>query len=236
MKSKVMIDRRFCGPPDSGNGGYVCGLTAGYLSGEVEVTLRQPPPLDTPLDVEMTGGDQVRLVGKSGLVAEGRGSIVECEIPFRPSFEQARSAAEHYSGFDDHFYPTCFVCGPDRQSGDGLRIFAGPLKGTDAVAAPWVPDPSLADASGRTSAKFVWAALDCPGYFAVNQNRHRYMLLGRMAATVVRLPRTNERCIVAGWHIGTEGRKHFAATVLFSEGGNLLGKARATWIETKPPS
>jgi hypothetical protein len=31
MTGSVTVEPRFCGPPDSGNGGYVCGLVADYL-------------------------------------------------------------------------------------------------------------------------------------------------------------------------------------------------------------
>ena len=235
MKNQVIIDRRYCGPPDSGNGGYVCGLVAGFLEGEVEVTLRRPPPLDTPMTVQLTGQQHVRLLEGSDLVAEGRSNPVVFDIPVRPSFEQARLASRGYSGFDQHFYPTCFVCGPARKAGDGLRVFAGPLPADDGVAAPWVPDPSLADATGNVAAEFVWAALDCPGYFAVNSERHRYMLLGRMAAAIHHRPRPGDRCVVVAWHSGSEGRKHFALSALLTDSGNLLGQAVATWIEIDRP-
>ena len=45
------IQRRFCGPPNSGNAGYVCGMLARHITGAAEVTLRAPPPLETELDV-----------------------------------------------------------------------------------------------------------------------------------------------------------------------------------------
>ena len=46
----VMIPRRFNGPPDSGNGGYSCGVVAALLDAPaVEVTLRAPPPLEREL-------------------------------------------------------------------------------------------------------------------------------------------------------------------------------------------
>jgi hypothetical protein len=48
----LVIPSRFCGPPGSGNGGYVCGRIAAYLDGPVTVTLRRPPPLATPMTVE----------------------------------------------------------------------------------------------------------------------------------------------------------------------------------------
>src|SRR5215472_8325674 len=44
MKS-VLIEKRFCGPPTSANGGYVCGLLATHIDGNAEITLRAPPPL-----------------------------------------------------------------------------------------------------------------------------------------------------------------------------------------------
>ena len=40
----MTIPRRFCGPPNSGNGGYVCGTLARCIPGAAEVTLRAPPP------------------------------------------------------------------------------------------------------------------------------------------------------------------------------------------------
>ena len=47
----MIIAPRFCGPQDSGNGGYTAGLLAKQLGGSVEVTLRQPPPLGRDLVV-----------------------------------------------------------------------------------------------------------------------------------------------------------------------------------------
>ena len=49
---ELVIPSRFCGPPASGNGGYVCGRVAGYLDGPVTVTLRRPVPLAVPMTVE----------------------------------------------------------------------------------------------------------------------------------------------------------------------------------------
>ena len=213
----------------------MCGLTAGFLGGQIEVTLRKPPPLDVAMDVDISGKDRVRLMDKLDLVAEACSSEVSLELPFYPSYEQALEASKRYSGFDRHFYPTCFVCGPSRSSGDGLRIFAGPLRDQQGVAAPWIPDTSLTGKSGSVRAEFVWAALDCPGYFAVNPDRHRYMLLGRMAADIRHRPQAGERCVVTAWPIGAEGRKHFAASALISATGRLLGIAKATWIETTRP-
>ena len=56
MRNQITIAKRFCGPPRSGNGGYVCGSLAAFVEGTAEVTLRRPPPLDRPLFVEREDG------------------------------------------------------------------------------------------------------------------------------------------------------------------------------------
>ena len=85
---------------------------------------------------------------------------------------------------------------------------------------------------GKVAAEFHWAALDCPGYFAVSGGR-RVMLLGEMQAHLDRRVRVGESCTVIGWRIGTEGRKHQAGTAIFDGEGELCARARATWIEVK---
>ena len=51
----LTIPPRFNGPAGVGNGGYVCGRIAAYIDGPATVTLRRPPPLDTPMQVERDG-------------------------------------------------------------------------------------------------------------------------------------------------------------------------------------
>lgn len=217
-----MIDRRFRGPSESGNGGYTCGLVASFVDGPAEVTLRLPPPLDTPLRVERDDG-AVRVFDADRLVAEARPAEVHVRPLDPPAFDVASRAALPEGDLDSPF-PQCFVCGPHREPGDGLRIFAGPLH-DGAVTAPWVP-------SGRyTGPEFVWSALDCPGAYACGFGERGVLVLGRLAARVDAMPRAGERCVVVGWPLGEEGRKAYAGTALYGEGGRLLGVARATWIE-----
>ena len=68
---ELRIASRFCGPPESGNGGYSSGLLAGLLGSSVEVTLRKPPPLERTLLAELTGEHAVLSV-EGDLVAEAR--------------------------------------------------------------------------------------------------------------------------------------------------------------------
>ena len=76
----------------------------------------------------------------------------------------------------------------------------------------------------------VWAALDCPGAFAIGFGAGRTSVLGRLHAHVLDVPAAEERCVVMGWPLpGSEGRKQLAGTALFGD-GRLLAVARSTWI------
>ena len=161
MTDSLVIPPRFCGPPDSGNGGYVCGRIAGYVDGPVTVTLRQPPPLATPMTVERDGEGSVRMHHDRTLIAEAASSPGRPapEIPGPVSMAEARAVAGRARYYTDPLFPECFVCGMGRGPGDGLRIFPGPLAGRPLWAAPWTPDPSVADFSGRVRPEVVWAAI-----------------------------------------------------------------------------
>lgn len=224
----LTIEDRFCGPPDSGNGGYVCGLVAAAAGEPVAVRLRQPPPLGTPLDLAEHDGVLQLRQGET-VVAEARPEAVDLGVPALPDHAEAVIASLRYPGFAEHAFPGCFVCGPRRMAGDGLRIFAGPLASGHGVAAPWVPDGSLVDASGLVKPEFLWSALDCPGYFATPM-AGKLALLGELAARVDRRPAAGEPCVVFGWERSSEGRKHFAGTAIVGPDGDVLARARATWI------
>jgi hypothetical protein len=229
--STIRIDRRFRGPPDSGNGGYVCGLVAAAAPGPVAVRLKLPPPLEAPLTLAEADG-VLRLLHGEDVVAEARPDRVAVAVPAPPDAGEAAAASRNFAGFAAHVFPGCFVCGPERPAGDGLRVFAGPVGDRPLVAAPWVPDASLADARGRVRPEFLWAALDCPGYFATPM-AGRFALLGEMAARIERPLAAGEPCIVLGWERRSEGRKHFAGTAIVNHEGELIARAQATWIEPR---
>jgi hypothetical protein len=216
--AEFLIDARFRGPDESANGGYACGRTAAFAAGPAEVTLRLPPPLGVVLRVD--GG---RVLDGESVVAEFRPVGIELDLPEPPTFDEAVEA--QLPDVESPF-PHCFVCGFRRAPDDGLHIHPGPLAGREIVAAPWVP---RADTSAP---EFVWSALDCPGAYASLLTRRGVLVLGRLAARVLRVPEPGERCVVAGWRLGSDGRKHAAGTALWS-GTELLGLARATWIEPR---
>jgi hypothetical protein len=217
----IVIERRFRGPAESGNGGYSAGLFARASGGgEVEVTLRLPPPLGVPLDL---GGDGSVRSGDA-LVAAVRPGEVGLEPPEPVSWAEA--AAAEKPDLDSPF-PYCFVCGHARGD-DALHIHAGPVESRAVHAATWtVRDDTVGP-------EFVWAALDCPGAYATGVLGRGTVVLAQLTARVDRVPAPGERCVVVGWHLGSEGRKHGAGTALFTVSGELLGIARALWIEPKP--
>ena len=221
---ELVIAPRFNGPAGSANGGYTCGLVAGFVDGGAEVTLRRPPPLGRPLSVEEDGGRVVLRDGEA-VVAEAVPAELELEVPAAPGFEEATEASSRYPGFEEHAFPACFVCGPDREPGDGLRIFAGPL-GNGLFACPWMPT--------EVERTIVWAALDCPGAIAVGFPDRGETLLGRFAVRIDELPAVGERCVIVAWPLGEDGRKLYAGTALYGEGGRPLARARATWVEPRP--
>ncbi|QOZ70414.1 MULTISPECIES: hypothetical protein [Bradyrhizobium] len=238
--TEIIIARRFCGPPNSGNGGYVCGRLARHIPGGAEVTLRAPPPLDTPLDAVAAEDGAWELRDGAKVVATGRAASVELAQLETASLQEAR-AAELLALFEPHEHPlpNCFVCGPARAQGDGLRIFTGPLKrrAQNAVlAATWTPDPNLAAEGGLVAPEFVWSALDCPTGFASNCNPQSGsydktpLLLGRMSARIEARPRPGAPCIITAWPTGRDGRKRTAEAALHDEAGTLLAVAKTTWI------
>lgn len=230
----VRIERRFRGPPTSGNGGYVAGVVAAALGGSnCIVTLNAPPPLDQELTLATDGSGATLLSGDT-LIVSATKTPVQVDVPPAPSLADARDAEPRFTGHSHHIFPGCFVCGPERDPGDGMRIFPGPLHdGAHQVAASWTPDASVADDQGRVRPEFLWAALDCPGYFAVEAEAG-LAVLGRMAATLQRPVHSGEQLIVTGWPIGSEGRKHQVGSALHDQTGNLIAAATATWITLKP--
>jgi hypothetical protein len=231
MTDTIVVPARFHGPDGSGNGGYVAGLLAAQAIGLTEVTLRVPPPLDTPLDIRR--GDQgVDLYNGPTLVAQALPAEVDVAVPEPVDLDTATAASAAYPGLVMHPFPRCFVCGPDRA--DGMRIFPGRVPGRDVVAAPWLPAEEFAGANGAVHEEFVSAALDCPGGWSLDLNSGRPMVLGRFAVRIDRPVSAGQPHIVVGWPLAVDGRKLFAATALLTVDGETLAVARATWIEIKP--
>jgi hypothetical protein len=206
------------------------------------VTLRRPPPLDTPVPATESDGTTVAADG-TGPVAEARRSdsaLIEVEAV---DVASARGAEASYAGWVSHPFTTCFTCGPDRAAGDGLRIFPGPvddLDGAPRVAAAWTPDPSTAedwhayeDDHRRASLPVTWAALDCPGGWTADLGTSP-AVLGRMTARIDALPLVGEEHVVVGLFRGREGRKIHTAATLYDSDNRVVATAEHVWITIDP--
>ncbi|MEE4293382.1 MAG: hypothetical protein V2I79_05360 [Xanthomonadales bacterium] len=230
MGNTVTIASRFNGPAESGNGGYSCGMLAAFIDGPARVRLHLPPPLDRPLTVRRSASGGVEMLDGQDRVASAVPAALELEPPPAPSLEAAVEAARRYPCYENHIFPTCFVCGPGRPSHDGLELYAGPVDDWSLLACPWKPAPDLLDAGGNVRPEVVWSALDCPGYFACLGREPRPAVLGELHAQLIEAVPGDRDLVVYAWPLGEEGRKRYAGTALALPDGSVLAKARSTWI------
>jgi hypothetical protein len=219
---EITLPRRFRGPLESANGGYASGRLAAFVDAdEVEATLRLPPPLDRALVVRREDESALLLDGDA-LVAEARPGAVDVDLAPAVSLTEAEDATRRHVRIGSPSFRECFVCGV-RKERDGLGVYAGPVEGRSPLhAAPWTV--------AESSPEIVWAAIDCPGAFAVGVAGRGEIVLGRMTARVERVPQVGERCVVVSQPLGEDGRKLFAGTALFAEDGELLAVANQVWI------
>jgi len=234
----LTVPRRFHGPRASGNGGYVAGRLAQFVpaDGPVTVTLRRPPPLDTPMDVVPGERGGVRLMAGPALVAAAEPGQLDVADVVPVDFATAERAASGYRGLAQHPFPGCFGCGPERAEGDGLRLAPGPLPDRpESTAAAWVPHPSLAVPAGADTVppEIAWTALDCPGGWTVDLGG-RPMVLGQLTAQLEAAPYVGDRCVVVGRLVARDGRKARTETTLFDGDGRVLARAAAVWVEIDP--
>jgi hypothetical protein len=229
MSNTISIPGRFNGPPQNGNGGYSAGVIAAAIGANVSVRLLQRVPLNCELSIQPRSGERWEVREGARLIATAAHTNVQTDVPASPSYLEALEASKSYAGFNQHLFSSCFVCGTTRQRDDGLRIFPGFVPGTGVVAAPWMPSATLDDGTGKVRPEFIWAALDCPGYFA-SFNTGTLALLGELSVHIDRLVHVDEPCVVIGWRILLEGRKCFAGTALFDEDGERCAVGVATWV------
>ncbi|MFI6511460.1 PaaI family thioesterase [Streptosporangium sp. NPDC050855] len=232
LQTVLTVPARFRGPERSANGGWIAGTVAEALHGAgndsaVEVTLHAPTPLDTELSLHhlantatLTQGD--RLLVEAITVAEELGA------PAFVPFVDAARAESGFAGLVAHAFPGCFACGL-RGPGDGLRIFPGPVDGTDLVAAGWRVPMSILNEDGTVPDAIVWSALDCASGWA-HFKPGEFALLGRLTARLHRRVYPGGTYSVVARPTGREGRKLFAESAVYEVDGTLLASAKAVWI------
>jgi hypothetical protein len=242
--STLIVPSRFNGPPAAGNGGYSCGVVAARFDEPCAVSLRRPVPLDKPLEVEAANGlgsgiagdpdgsEALRVSAGGELIAE---AVAAPELAPWPGpavdLDAARDATSRFvspaSGFFDH----CFVCGRKRH--DGFCVFPGPAGDGDLVASTWTPPAWAADDDGTVLPEFVWAALDCPGYFALHGADGRLAFLARQQSTIRIPPRAGVEYVVVGIALSRSGRKGSSATALLDPDGTVLAHSEQVVVEPR---
>ncbi|MFI6597031.1 PaaI family thioesterase [Nonomuraea sp. NPDC050536] len=229
LQTVLTVPERFRGPAAVANGGWIAGTMADALNGHrsaVEVTLHAPTPLETELRLEHVA-NTVTLSDGDKLLVEAFPVAEDLEAPDFVSFTDAARAEAGFPGWHGHAFPECFVCGL-REPGDGLRVFPGPVEGTNLVAAGWRVPFTVADEDGVPAA-IVGAALDCVtgwAHFAPGESA----LLGRLAVQIHRRVYAGGTYSVVGEATGRDGRKLFGRSAIYENDGALVASARATWI------
>lgn len=229
MARTCVIDPAYNGPPTSGNGGYCSGLFAALAEKIVGpggvVQLNAPPPLG--MDLLLKESD-ARLDVWHGDTHVAVVTPRTDEIPVTPfvSVSEAEAASARYRGLTgQHPFPTCVVCGTDRTDLAAQHLAPGPI-GEGAVACTWTP---------RTTpeAELIWAVLDCPGGWTLDQTSGPPHVLGRMAAQVLEIPQAGETTVVVAQAGESSGRTTRVLSTLYRPDGVVLGRAQATWVRLK---
>jgi hypothetical protein len=230
----LTIAARFNGPLTSANGGYACGLLARYAAPDIgphaSVTLHTPPPLGTPIELSRKGS-RVHAWAGDELIATVAASAPDRMDRLEPvSVQAAQDAAARFTGHQGHPFPTCFVCGVDRQDSSGLFLSPGPMPSSPGtVACTWTPDESVLSPAGAVPDEIVWSVLDCPGGWTGDPAREP-MVLGRMAARILAPLRPHQQYVVVGSAAGRQGRTATKDTALFDADGALVAQAAAIWV------
>jgi hypothetical protein len=241
----VSVSSRFNGPLASGQGGYSSGVLAECLEGPAAVSLRRPVPLDEELavrvenEVPKDGDESVAPVAESTVARafDAAGELVAEAVPAPPlapwgaprvSLEAAHRAKNLFTPVGDGTFDHCFVCGRERP--DGFGVFPGRVEGTDLVAAPWTPPEWSGDSAGVVLPEFVWAALDCPGYFAIHHEDLAIAFLARQQSEVHTPVRVGVEYVAVGRPLERNGRKGFAATAIIDGDGEVLAQSEQLLI------
>jgi hypothetical protein len=236
----LIIDRRFNGPTNSGNGGWVAGSLARLLGPEpVSVSLRAPVPLDQSMLVRWRDDGSIALETDAALIAEACIAPLQLDLPKAPDPEKAEAAgllAQQVSSRSgaDAPYAHCFSCGFARSN--GLRIIPGPVGTEGIVATAWTPPALAADSNGQLTVEATWAALDCSAGLAWSYRLPpgTEIVTARMTAMIDRPLGLGQRYTVIGWPILQDGRKLHAGTAIFDATGSAVARSRQLWLIQRP--
>ncbi|MEU8501953.1 hypothetical protein AB0C86_35290 [Streptomyces lavendulae] len=223
----VRLSAGYNGPPDTANGGYACGtfakVAADHHRPPVAVALLVAPPLDRALEFR-PGARRSQIWDGDRLIATMTTAAAEFPTVDAVSLRTAVEASGRYRGHVSHPFPTCFVCGVNREPADGFPVAPGEVPGAlGTVACPWTPTEASAERP-----ELVWSVLDCPGGWTSDPIREP-MVLTRMVAVLHRPPRPLAPHVVVARRRRRQGRTATVDTALHDDRGELVAKATAMW-------
>lgn len=229
MSETVVIDERFEGPVRHANGGYTSGLLASRLGGAASVRLRKMTPTEKPLRI--TAGDRgMSLFDGETLLAEAEPGTPELDVPPPVSLDAVELAVQRSPALSgNHGAPGCFGCGPQQPPGRGLRQFPGPIGDTGLSGAHWTAPVDLTDGEGHTPVEVVWAALDCPGGWALGirgvLGPDAFPALTRQTAEVLAPTHPGERLVTLAWPVESDPARPEAGTAVYGADGTVRAVA-----------
>ncbi|MBM9499067.1 hypothetical protein JWG44_02210 [Leptospira sp. 201903071] len=238
----IEINEKYCGPPMSGNGGYIAGITANQIQNEAAVIkIKAPGPLNESLYYSRDPISKgIKLLSKETnlVIAEAKeDSDFFMDFPELNSstLEGIQNPEEEYLGFQKHPFPTCFVCGPKRNHEDGMRIFSAKIKDQDGFThlhgAFWNPWKDLSDLDGKIRNEIVWAALDCPGGFAVSYVDPTMIVLVKLRGRLLESIFAELPYAILSWEIGRNRRQRIAGTAIYRvEDRKCVAYSEALWM------
>lgn len=232
----LSIENRFRGFPEIAHGGYTGGQLAEMIGDEVAVRFERPIPTETELTI-VASDDAIEVVADGEVMATAVSTSVDVEVPDLPDPGEVLDATASYLGHHEHPYPDCFVCGPERPEGDGLRLFPGPVGSGDVLATPWTPHPNRADEDGLVDRGFVWSALDCPSIWAVMErappDSPRHVVTGELAVRDAEPVRAGEPHFVVAWPLEHDEGTRRAGAAVIDESGEINAIALHTLVVTE---
>ena len=231
------IPSQFCGPPFSSNGGYFCGMVASFFDYPVEIRLKAPPPLNTPMQIHR-GEVQAQVFSDDKLIAQVRPCTEPCEPAPYISMEDAAQCSDAglKGSLINHPFPGCFVCGPERSEGDGMMVFTGPKAGTPLYGAKWHAHGAWSSNGTEIDPHYVWSALDCPSSgpaFATSveaQSNIAYVL-GTLSIQIKQLPKVGNDYVIVCATDENHERRYRTRVSLYASDQSLLASGSAVWIQ-----
>jgi len=231
VPASVTVEASIYGLPNIAFGGYIAGVLAESLGRDGKVDFHAPAPLGRRLSLH-NEGQQVSLTLGETVLATARAQMLELKPPRIPSWEEALDGSDEYLGHAPIDHPYCFGCGPQRDEGQGLRIFPGLVPRGDLVVAAWRPGSAFAGADEVLS-RFVWAAMDCPGAWARRRlaNAQDQAVTAYLAVGLIAPVLAHSAHIVFAWSIDRSGRKSLVGTAIASQEGKLCAVSEALWLD-----